>query len=328
VPEVSCPSCGAPVKFVFAQSLLAVCGYCRATLLRRDLDVEQIGRMAALVEDASPIQLGAEGRYRGVHFAVVGRIQVRWDAGGWNEWYCVFDDGRSGWLGDAGGDYTVTFETQVPEPLPAWEALHPGASVALGGAVWEVTDVREARVAAGEPGFVAAFRYAPWLVANLHVAGLPDGAGGAPPAWDNVLYESAGLGYVVATHQLLRAHAGATVLTYYRPWSGGDPASARRALLGASWATLRDDVLRDLGRPHPDLARGVHRLDVMRYGHAMVRPEPGFVWGPARAAAAGALAGPVHLAHADLSGFSLFEEAFDWGSRAAARVLARLPRRT
>jgi hypothetical protein len=67
---------------------------------------------------------------------------------------------------------------------------------------------------------------------------------------------------------------------------------------------------------------------VMRYGHAMVRPGVGFVCGPALAAAGTALAGPVHLAHADLSGFSLFEEAFEWGGRAAGRILARLPRST
>ena len=40
----------------------------------------------------------------------------------WNEWYCAFDDGRGGWLGDAAGEYTVSFETTVPEPLPAWTA--------------------------------------------------------------------------------------------------------------------------------------------------------------------------------------------------------------
>jgi phytoene dehydrogenase-like protein len=176
------------------------------------------------------------------------------------------------------------------------------------------------------PAFAAAFRYAPWLVANLHLDRPPRGAGGAPPAWDNVIYEGAGLGYVDATHQSLRSHEGAAVLTYYRPYAGTDPAAARRALLGASWSALRDDVLRDLARPHPELAREVRRLDVMRYGHAMVRPEPGFVCGGALAAAGAALAGPVHLAHADLSGFSLFEEAFDWGTRAAARVRARLPR--
>ena len=176
------------------------------------------------------------------------------------------------------------------------------------------------------PAFVGAFRYAPWLVANLHVERAPAGAGGAPLAWDNVLYDGAGLGYVDAMHQSLRSHDGPTVLTYYRPYPGPDPAAARRALLDASWTALRDDVLRDLARPHPELAREVRRLDVMRYGHAMVRPEPGFVVGAALAAAGAALAGPVHLAHADLSGFSLFEEAFDWGGRVAARVGARLPR--
>jgi hypothetical protein len=147
---VTCPACGAPVQFTSAQSLLAVCGYCRATLLRRDLDVEQIGTMAALREDATPLQLGAEGAWRGVHFAVVGRLQVRWEGGGWNEWFCAFDDGRSGWLADAGGEYAVSFETTVPEPLPEWASLRPGVPVTLGGIAYEVTEIREAEVVGGE----------------------------------------------------------------------------------------------------------------------------------------------------------------------------------
>jgi hypothetical protein len=173
------------------------------------------------------------------------------------------------------------------------------------------------------PGFAAAFRYAPWLVANLHLDRQPAETDGAAPAWDNVIHQGQGLGYVVATHQSLRTYDGPTVLTYYRSFPG-DPARARRSLLEASWPSLRDAVLRDLAGPHPGLAREVRRLDVMRYGHAMVRPEVGFACGPALAAAGAALTGPVHLAHADLSGLSLFEEAFDWGSRAAGRVLARL----
>jgi NAD(P)-binding Rossmann-like domain len=174
------------------------------------------------------------------------------------------------------------------------------------------------------PAFAAGFRYAPWLVANLHLERPPSGAGGAPLAWDNVLYDSGGLGYVVATHQSLRSHPGPTVLTYYRSYPGPDPVQARRALLDASWAALRDGILRDLARPHPELAREVRRCDIMRYGHGMVRPEVGFACSATLAAAGSALRGPVHLAHSDLSGFSLFEEAFDWGSRAAARVRARL----
>jgi hypothetical protein len=178
------------------------------------------------------------------------------------------------------------------------------------------------------PAFLSAFRYSPWLVANVHVDRHPSGAGGAPPSWDNVLYDSDALGYVVATHQSLRTHDGPTVLTYYRSLAGPDERAARRTLLEASWASLRDGILADLARPHPALAQEVRRLDVMRYGHAMVRPSVGFVCGEALASAGTALAGPVHLAHADLSGFSLFEEAFEWGTRIAARILARMARST
>lgn len=174
------------------------------------------------------------------------------------------------------------------------------------------------------PGFLAGFRYAPWLVANLHVERAPDDAPGAEPAWDNVLYDSPSLGYVVATHQALRVRPGPTVLTYYRPFPGEAAGPARRELAAAPWSRWRDEILADLGRPHPGLARVLRRLDVMPYGHAMVKPVVGFVCGAALAAARGALAGPVHLAHSDLSGFSLFEEALDWGCRAGRRVARRL----
>jgi hypothetical protein len=150
VRELRCPSCAAPVKFTSAQSLLAVCGYCRATLIRRGLDVEQVGTMAALLEDVTPLQLGAEGVWRGTHFAVVGRLQVRWDGGRWNEWYCAFDDGHGGWLAEAAGELSVSFETTVAEPLPEWKSLAPGMQVTLGGVAYEVTDVREAEVIGGE----------------------------------------------------------------------------------------------------------------------------------------------------------------------------------
>jgi len=56
----------------------------------------------------------------------------------------------------------------------------------------------------------------------------------------------------------------------------------------------------------------------------MVAPAPGYVWGPARAQAAQPrLGGRLHLAHTDLSGISLFEEAFHQGERAARAVLGQ-----
>ncbi len=146
----SCPSCGAPVVFRSASSVFAVCDYCQSTLVRHDQAVDDIGKMAALVEDRSPLQLGAEGSYRGVHFALIGRLQIKYSQGIWNEWHLLFDDMRTGWLSEAGGEYVLTFMQPVMEPLPAFETLTVGRRFSLASQVWTVSNIEEAEVVAGQ----------------------------------------------------------------------------------------------------------------------------------------------------------------------------------
>lgn len=173
-----------------------------------------------------------------------------------------------------------------------------------------------------------AMRHAPWLVANLQCERPPIDRGGAPPAWDNVIHGSAALGYVDAMHQSLRPHPGPTVLTAYWALGGDDPSqaiAARKSLLEDSAESWARRVLDDLAVAHPDLPRHVRQVDLMRYGHAMSIPVPGL----RGHAALQALAGPgtrVRFAHADLSGYSVFEEAFFHGTRAAAQTRAAFTR--
>jgi hypothetical protein len=87
------------------------------------------------------------------------------------------------------------------------------------------------------------------------------------------------------------------------------------------WQSCADVVLTDLQRPHPNIRALTERLDIMRWGHAMIRPRPGFVWSAARRQAALPFRG-IHFANTDLSGIALFEEAFYHGVRAAEEVLA------
>ncbi len=169
------------------------------------------------------------------------------------------------------------------------------------------------------PAHVHQFEYAVWLVANLFLKDRPTGRG-FPLAWDNVLYDSPSLGYVVATHQRGIDH-GPSVFTYYYPFCRESPRAARQRLLGLDWHSCADVVLTDLERAHVEVRSLVERLDVMRWGHAMIRPRPGFVWGGARAAARRPYRG-IHFAHSDLSGVALFEEAFYHGIHAAEAVLA------
>ncbi len=168
------------------------------------------------------------------------------------------------------------------------------------------------------PPHIGAFQYGSWMVANLTVRDRPRSEG-FPLAWDNVLYDSPALGYVVATHQS-DADFGPTVLTYYYPLCDGDPHAGRKRLLSAGRDEWAEVALSDLSRAHPDLRGLTERLDVMRWGHAMVRPYVGFHSGDARRAAQQPFRG-IHFAHSDLSGVALFEEAFDQGLRAAEEVL-------
>lgn len=161
--------------------------------------------------------------------------------------------------------------------------------------------------------------YGSWVVANVSLRDRPR-SHGFPLAWDNVLYESDSLGYVVATHQQGRDH-GPTVWTWYLPLCGKDPRVERELLLESDWKRWADAVVSDLRPAHVDLAPLIDRIDVWRWGHAMVRPVPGLL-------SSGVLAQAqrprdrIHFAHTDLSGMALFEEAHFHGVRAAEEVLS------
>jgi len=206
-----------------------------------------------------------------------------------------------------------------------------------------------ARVVQQAPAFLreAAQRlhWAPWLVANIHIdAPLLDHPGAAP-AWDNVLYQDAnpgGLGYVDAGHQRLdprSAITAPTVLSYYQAL--GDVPQGREQLATQPWTHWAQAALATLGVPHPDLAQRATRVEVTRYGHAMSIPTPGTLgflskiglqrppvkrkqlsngeqtrWLPTPTTAR------LAFAHADWSGYSVFEEAFTRGHGAGLAVLA------
>ncbi len=146
----NCPSCGAPVSFRSSTSVYAVCGFCRSTLLRDGEDLKNLGRMAELMDDPSLIQIGTEGSFRGLHFGVIGRIQLKHESGLWNEWHILFDDARNAWLSEAGGEYVVSSQVPISETLPAFETLVPEMPITVAGRSFTVTDLESARCISGQ----------------------------------------------------------------------------------------------------------------------------------------------------------------------------------
>jgi hypothetical protein len=163
------------------------------------------------------------------------------------------------------------------------------------------------------------FHHNSWFVANLSLKDRPKPrfARDFPLAWDNVLYESPSLGYVNATHQK-GIDYGPTVWTYYYPMCHEE--NSRTKLFNYNWRDLADVCLADMARAHPEIYELTERIDIMRWGHAMISPRPGFIWGEHRRKAFEPYR-DIHFAHTDLSGIALFEEAFYHGLRTAEKVI-------
>jgi phytoene dehydrogenase-like protein len=179
-----------------------------------------------------------------------------------------------------------------------------------------------------QPG---ALTYAPWLVANLELGELPGGAG-APLAWDNVPIledpRARNLGYVLATHQedRQRANEPGAVITYYEPLIGDDAealAQRRAWLLAGDAASLAEHTLRALEHMHPSIRRSLTQLHVHRWGHAMLRPVPGLLFGGALERARAPI-GRVRACATDTGGLPLFEEAFYAAIEAADWALEQI----
>lgn len=152
--ESQCPSCGAPLKFENAHSLYAVCKYCRTMSVQSEDALKEVGKTAALVEDGSPLQLGASGTIDGKTFTIIGRIQYNHGLGFWNEWYVNMaeDAGGPAWLGEANGMYVFTRlkkDAELPEGLQ-FKDIEAGSGLPIDHNIYYVKDIQSTKVVSGE----------------------------------------------------------------------------------------------------------------------------------------------------------------------------------
>jgi NAD(P)-binding Rossmann-like domain len=166
--------------------------------------------------------------------------------------------------------------------------------------------------------------YQPWLVANfLFKHHLPEKAG-AELAWDNIVHQSKGLGFVNAKHQdfnVAASNVRPQLLTAYHAVADVEPLASRRWLANCSDHELLElaatDLINVYGR---DFWRYLSAAHITVRAHGMPSPRPGYMSNKLRLTL-GIETGSVLYANADLSGYSVFEEAAYWGKRAASQIL-------
>jgi uncharacterized Zn finger protein (UPF0148 family) len=146
----TCPSCGAPLSFKAASSTTAVCAFCKSTIARDSDSLKLIGKQAELLEDFSRLQITTEGTHQGKPFSIVGRIQMRYDAGVWNEWYLLFSDSTTAWLSETASGFTILRSAgQVPGVI-TFDSAAAGQRVAINQQQFTITDKRVAQCVAAQ----------------------------------------------------------------------------------------------------------------------------------------------------------------------------------
>lgn len=156
------------------------------------------------------------------------------------------------------------------------------------------------------------FHYAPWLLATLVVSDLRDNES-FPLCWDNVIYGSKGLGYVYDQHQSLQQVQSKKVITYYYSFSSSDLKKSRKDLYYKKSAHWKQLVFDDLKIAHPNIESVTEEINIHLLGHGMISPVAGFIFGEAKKQAVQNIENKIFFAHSDLSGISIFEEAFHQG---------------
>ncbi|QEG39654.1 DUF4178 domain-containing protein [Roseimaritima ulvae] len=149
----NCPSCGGPVEFKTASSLVTICDFCQTAVGRADKKIEDYGKVADVGETDTGLRLGLTGTFNKKSFFISGRVRYQHPAGGvWDEWYLAFPGNRWGWLSEAQGKFHLMFERQLSHSikLPEFDGLQVEETIQLGNAMFLVREKGTATAAAAE----------------------------------------------------------------------------------------------------------------------------------------------------------------------------------
>jgi ribosomal protein S27E len=148
--RAACPGCGAAVEFRSLASTHAVCGYCQSTIVREGDALSRIGKMSEVFDDYSPLQLFSQGKFNGVGFTVIGRLQYKYRDGSWSEWLCALDDGSSASLSEDNGSFVWSKSASTQRVLPKPQQWVIGNLTAINGRSYSVASIQEVALSSAQ----------------------------------------------------------------------------------------------------------------------------------------------------------------------------------
>ena len=85
----------------------------------------------------------------------------------------------------------------------------------------------------------------------------------------------------------------------------------------------KDFILEDLSKAHFNIKDEIVSIEIYRRGHGMISPIKGFLFSDEKEQLKKNINDQIYFAHSDLSGISVFEEAFYQGISVVDEVLKK-----
>lgn len=118
--------------------------------MRTDSNPVDLGKVAPLGRELSPLQLGCRGQVGGRSFELIGVLRKGRQGVRWNEFFLAWSDGQYGWLSDGNGEYLLFAHDPSGQGLPDPAGLPAGSKITLGDTTWRVTESASANILAAE----------------------------------------------------------------------------------------------------------------------------------------------------------------------------------
>lgn len=162
-------------------------------------------------------------------------------------------------------------------------------------------------------------QHVPWIVAAVTLSDIPPGRG-TDLCWDNVGYQTKSLGYVYNQHQNLRQKEEKICISLYLPLDEKEAGEERKTAFERTAEEWKTIVLAELELMHPGITTLVEEIEIWRWGHGMAMPSVSLIKSGILQELARPIDNRIFFAHTDLTGYSTFEEGFDWGYRTAEAI--------
>ncbi len=150
IKDLTCPTCGAPVKLRTRFVQVAVCEYCNQTLVIQDDKIDPTGKTAKMTQYPTPFSIGRYGALKGTEFEVIGRVRYEYDEGWWDEWCLSIGGEKLIWIEEDEGLFRSFERIRIKAAIKPWDDVFPGSTIEINKVEVFVTEKNEAKIIGAE----------------------------------------------------------------------------------------------------------------------------------------------------------------------------------